>query len=100
MLSTLAYHPHFVSKTEILVLRNTFIDSNEWVFWVNSQYAKCQTSILCTTDREGLRFSDVLDQCSLKVVTAKFDMSNDLVRGILKAKMYIFLVVNCVSEMQ
>ena len=32
-------------------------------------------------------FSDILDQCSNKVVTAKFDMSDDLERSILKAKM-------------
>ena len=31
-------------------------------------------------------FSDILDQCSHKVVTAKFDMSDDLERIILKAK--------------
>ena len=43
-----------------------------------------------TTDREGLSCSDLLDQFSLKVVTAKFDMSDNLVTSILKAK-YIFL---------
>ena len=45
---------------------------------------------LQTTDREGLTFSDFFDQCSLKVVTAKFDMP-DLVRSILKAKLYKFI---------
>ena len=38
---------------------------------------------------------DFLDQCSLKVVTAKFDMSEDLVRSILKAKMYKILSEMC-----
>ena len=32
----------------MFVFRNTFIDSNERVFSVNCQYAKCQTSMLCT----------------------------------------------------
>ena len=43
-----------------------------------------------TTDRKGLSFSDFLDQCSLQVVTTKFEMSDKLVRSILKAKMYKF----------
>ena len=33
---TLVYHTYFESKTEILVSWNTFIDSNERVFWVKS----------------------------------------------------------------
>ena len=44
-----------------------------------------------TTDREGLSFSDFLDQSYLKVVTAKLDITDNLVRGILKGKMYNFL---------
>ena len=46
--STINYY--FESKTEILVFGNTFNDSNERVFWVNSQYAKCQTLMLCTNN--------------------------------------------------
>ena len=37
---------------------------------------------------------DCLDQCSLQVVTAKFDMSDDLVRSILKVKVYKFVSLN------
>ena len=78
----------FLEKT---ALHMPFIDSKEKVFWVNSQYAKCQTSMLCTNSgEERAKFLDVLDQCSLLVVTAKFDKTDDLVRSILKAKMYKF----------
>ena len=66
---------------------------------LSMQNAKLRSCVQ-TMDREGLSFSDCLDQCSLKVVTAKFDMSNDLVRSVLKAKMYNFWVVNFVSEIQ
>ena len=96
---TLVYHTYFESNTEILVFQNTFIDSNEQVFWVNSQYAKCQTSM--HKQRIGNGFSGFLDKCSLQVVTAKFDMSDYLVRRILKAKMYKFwsgnVLVKCNS---
>ena len=87
MLFTLVYHTDFESKTEILVFQNIFIDSKERVFWDSMQNAKLQCCVQ-TTDRKGLSFLDFLDQCSLYVVTAKFDMSDDIVRSILKAKMY------------
>ena len=91
MLFTIVYHAYFESKTEILVFLNIFIDSKERVFWstLSMQNAKLRCCVQ-TTDRKGLGFSNVLDQCSLFVVTAMFDMSDDLVRSILKAKMYKF----------
>ena len=45
-----------------------------------------------TTDRKGLSFSDILDQCSLLFATAKLDMKDDQVRSILKVKMYTLLL--------
>ena len=57
---------------------------------LSTQNAKLRCCVQ-TADREGLSFSDLLDQWYLKVVTAKFDMSDDLVRSLLKAKMYKFL---------
>ena len=70
MLFTLVYNTYFELKTkiEILVFRNIFIDSKERVFWVNSQYAKCQTSMLRTNiGQERAKFSDFLDCCYSKV---------------------------------
>ena len=90
MLFTLAYYAYFESKTEILVFGIIFIDSKERFY--GSSLIMVNAKLRCcvqTTDRKGPSFSDLLDQCSL--VTAKFDMSDDLVRSILKAKMYHFL---------
>ena len=36
LLFKLVYHSYFKSKTEILVFRNTFLDSNERIFWVEA----------------------------------------------------------------
>ena len=71
-----------------------------WLKWTrflgqNSLFEKCH--FWCWVqikDRKGLSFSHLLDQCSLKIVTAKFDMSDDLVRSILKANMSNFLSWN------
>ena len=97
MLFTLAYHTYFESKTEILVFQNIFIDSKERFY--RSTFSMVSAKLRCcvqTMDRKGPSFSDLLDQCSL--VTAKFDMSDDMVRSILKAKMYQFFVMKCVNE--
>ena len=53
-----------------------------------------------TTDREGLSFSDFLDQRSLKVVTAQFDMSEKSGKEHFESKNVQIFVMKCVSEMQ
>ena len=95
MLFTLVYHTYLESKTENFVLRDIFIDSKERIMGstLNMQNVKLRCCVQ-TTDVKGLLFSDFLDQCSLLVVKAKFDMSDDLVRSILKAKMYTFWSLN------
>ena len=92
MLFTLVYHTYYESKTEILVfrLKITGFLGQLSVFKMPVQ----------TTDRKWLSFSDFLNQCSIEVVTAKFDMSDDLVKEHFESKHVHILVMKCVSEMQ
>ena len=101
MLFTLVYHTYLESKTKILFFRSKFVYSKNGFSGstLSMQNAKLRCYVQ-TTDRKGLSFSDFLDQCSLLVVTAKFAMSVDLVRSILKAKHVQILVMKYVSEMQ
>ena len=75
-------------KTEILVFWNIFINTNELVFWVFST-CKMSNFRLQTTNKRRLEFSDFKGQCSIQVVTVKFNRSGDKVRSILKTKIKI-----------
>ena len=79
MVGSLCSLRYLESKTEILVFQNIFIEPKER--FSGSTLSMPNAKLRCcvqTTDRKGLNFSDFLDQCSLLVVTAKFDMSDDL----------------------
>ena len=98
---TLVYYTYFESKlkfryseTYSLIQKKRISGST-----LSMQTAKIRCFVE-TTDRKGLSFLDFLDQCSFQVVTAKFYMSDDLVRSLLKAKSVQILVMKCVSEMQ
>ena len=98
---TLVYHTYLELKTEILVFRNIFFDSKERGFWVNSQFVKCQTSMLCTNNRKERamffrRFRTMFPlSCYSKVWHVRRSGKEHF-----ESKNVQILVMTCVSEMQ